>query len=155
MIQARNKILVSVVALMLAGGLAACGGSSKSSNTTTSTTTSKTSSASAAKPAATSHIHATLHAENHAPIAGKLWAYSVHVTDASGHPLSGTVRIQFTLGGLVVGTDNPPVHPVKSGSWHEALTFPKAAIGHPLTFQAIVQTSAGSATLNWPVTVKP
>ena len=155
MIHARNKIFVSVVALMIGGGLAACGGSSKSSSTTTSTTTSKASSASAVKPAATSHIHATLHGENHAPIAGKLWAYSVHVTEASGHPLSGTVRIQFTLGGLVVGTDNPPVHPVKNGSWHDTLTFPKAAVGHPLTFQAIVHTTAGSATLNWPVTVKP
>lgn len=161
MIQARHKILVSIVLLALAGGLTACGGGSKSKSSTTAsksgaaTTISKTSSATGGTPAAPSKVHATLNAENHTPTAGKLWPYSIHVTDASGHPLSGTVRIQFTLAGYVVGTDHPPVHPLKDGSWHDLLTFPKAAVGHPLTFQAVVHTPVGSTTLNWPVTVKP
>jgi hypothetical protein len=95
-----------------------------------------------------------LHAENHTPTAGRLWPYTV-LAEANGRPVSGTVRIQFVLGGLIVGTDHPPVHPIKHGRWHDLLTFPKAAIGHPIAVQAVVQTSAGSATLNWPVTVKP
>ena len=34
--------------------------------------------------ATTGPVHATLHGANHAPVAGKNWAYTVHVTDASG-----------------------------------------------------------------------
>lgn len=162
MSKARDTIFVSVAMVALSAALAACGGSSNSRSSSTSasktaaaTTVSQTSSATGGTPATPSKIHATLHAADHTPTAGKLWAYSIHVTDASGHPLSGTVRIQFTLAGLVVGTDHPPVHALKDGSWHELLTFPKAAVGHPLNFQAVVQTPVGSTTLNWPVTVKP
>ncbi len=159
MMKAGHRILVSIAALSVASGLTACGAGSKSSTTTTKTTSAttitKTSSATGATPTAASKIHATLHAPDHTPTAGKLWPYSIHVTDASGHPLSGTVRIQFTFAGLVVGTDHPPVHRLENGSWHELLTFPKEAVGHPLTFQAIVTTPAGSTTLNWPVSVKP
>jgi hypothetical protein len=102
----------------------------------------------------TGPVHATFTAPNHHPAVGKPWPYSVRVTDSSGHPLSGTVRIQFTFGGQVVGTDTPPVHPVKAGRWHDNLTFPKAATGQPVTLQAVVHTSAGSVTLNWPVTAR-
>jgi hypothetical protein len=160
MILASKWTLVSVAAVALTIGLTGCGSSSKATPSTTAAQ-SATQTSSTTKPASrgatsatTGQLHATLHAENHTPIAGKLWPYSVHVLDARGHAVSGTVRIQFTLGGLVVGTDRPPVHPIKHGLWHDLLTFPKAAIGRPLTVQAVVQSSAGSATLNWPVTVK-
>ena len=97
-------------------------------------------------------VHASFTAANHSPKVGKGWPYSVHVTDARRHPLSGTVKIQFTFGGQVVGTDHPAVHPVRNGLWHDSLTFPKAATGQPVTLQAVVHTNAGSVTLNWPVT---
>jgi hypothetical protein len=102
----------------------------------------------------TGSVHATFQGASHNPTVGKPWAYSVHVSDAGGHPLSGTVRIQFTFSGQVVGTDHPPVHPVRNGSWHDTLTFPKAAVGQPLTLQAVVHTGAGSVTLNWPITAR-
>jgi hypothetical protein len=101
----------------------------------------------------TGPVRATLHATNHTPKVGKNWPYSVHVTDASGHPLSGSVEIQFSFGGQVVGRDRPPVHPLKNGQWHDFLQFPPQAVGVPLSFQAVVHTSAGSVTLSWPVTV--
>jgi hypothetical protein len=94
-----------------------------------------------------------LHGANHAPKAGKPWPYSVTVTDAAGHPLSGTVEIEFTFGGQVVGTDTPPTHPLTHGRWHDNLMFPARALGFPLTFQAVVHTGRGSITLDWPVTV--
>ena len=100
----------------------------------------------------TGSVHASFQAADHTPKIGKGWPYSVHVTDAGGHPLSGTVKIQFTFGGQVVGTDHPSVHPVRDGLWHDSLTFPPAAVGQPVTLQAVVHTSAGSVTLNWPVT---
>jgi hypothetical protein len=102
----------------------------------------------------TGPVHATFTAPNHNPKVARPWPYSVHVTDAAGRPLSGTVKIQFTFGGQVVGTDTPPVHPIKHGLWHDNLTYPKAAIGQPVTLQAVVHTSAGSVTLSWPVTAR-
>ena len=150
MILARYKTLVSIAAAVLATGLAACGGSSKSTSSTKSTSTT----VSATKPPASGQLHATLRAENHTPTAGKAWTYTVRA-QANGRPVSGTVRTQFVLGGLVVGTESPPVHALKDGRLHDVLTFPTSAVGHPIAVQAVVQTSAGSATLNWPVTVKP
>ena len=73
--------------------------------------------------------------------------------DATGHPLSGTVEIEFVYGGQVVGRDTPPSHPVRSGRWQDKLTFPAAAVGMPLSFRAVVHTAQGSITLDWPVTV--
>jgi hypothetical protein len=99
-------------------------------------------------------MYATLTAPNHSPVAGKNWPYAVHVTDKAGHPLSGSVRIQFAFGGQVVGSDTPPVHPLRNGRWHDNLQFPRRSVGFPLTFQVVVHTSAGSMTLNWPVSVK-
>jgi hypothetical protein len=82
------------------------------------------------------------------------WAYTVVVTDAAGRPLSGTVAIQFTFGGAVVGHDTPPTHPVKAGRWHATLTFPAESEGEPISVQAVVTTASGSITLDWPITVR-
>ena len=137
--------------------VAACGGGSKSQPSTpasTTTATNQTTVSSVGVGTATARVNATLNAPNHSPIVGKGWPYSVHVTDRSGRPLSGTVRIQFVLAGHVVGTDTPPVHPLKNGRWHDNLQFPKASLGFPLTFQVVVHTGEGSVTLNWPVSVR-
>jgi hypothetical protein len=99
-------------------------------------------------------VRGTLHAANHSPIVNKNWPYSDVVTDAARHPLSGTVDVEFTFGGQVVGRDTPPTHPLKNGRWSENLQFPEAAVGEPLTFQLVVHTHLGSITLDWPVTVK-
>ena len=99
-------------------------------------------------------MRGTLRAQNHAPTVGKSWRYSVTVTDAAGHPLSGTVDIEFAFGGQVVGHDTPPTHPVAHGHWTDTLKFPADAVGEPLSFRAVVHTSAGSITLDWPITVQ-
>ena len=98
-------------------------------------------------------VHGTLQAMNHAPKVNQDWPYSVSVTDANGHPLSGTVDIEFVFSGRVVGRDTPPTHPVTNGHWHDYLQFPAQAVGIPLQFQAVVHTHLGSITLDWPVTV--
>jgi hypothetical protein len=95
-----------------------------------------------------------LRGANHAPVAGKNWTYTVRVTDASAHPLSGSVQTDFVVSGLgVVGKETPAVHQLKHGVLHDSLQFPADAVGHPITLVTVVRTSAGSVALGWPVNV--
>lgn len=143
-------------------GAAGCGGASTSSSATSSTTsatttTQATSTQGAATTSAvvTGPVHGTLRGENHAPKVKRSWRYSVTATDAAGHPLSGTVEIEFVFNGQVVGRDTPPTHPITKGHWHDSVTFPAPALGMPLSFRAVVHTSQGSITLDWPIKVQP
>lgn len=164
----------AAAALLLAVTIAGCGSSSSSSTSSGATAPSATSSSSTSAPASTSAtpttsapaqgggtasvrtgpVRGTLRAPNHAPIVKQSWRYSVTVTDAAGHPLAGTVDIEFVFGGQVVGRDTPPTHPLKNGHWADVLKFPAAAVGQPLKFRVVAHTRKGSITLDWPVTVK-
>lgn len=156
-----TRMIVAPAAVALLLGLAACGGS-KSKTTSSSTSTAKTTvaapsanPATATTPTVTSgSVHATLHGANHAPVANKNWAYAVHVTDASGKPLAGTVETDFVVAGLgVVGKETPAVHKLKNGTLSDTLQFPPDAVGHPITLVTVVHTSAGAVALGWPVNV--
>ena len=142
--------------LLLALVLAACGGGkSRSTTTKTATSTPTTTAPATGKPSVSSGpVRGTLTANNHAPVVNKAWRYSLTVTDASGRPLSGTVDIEFVFGGVVVGRDRPPTHPVTDGRWHDTLEFPATAVGEPLTFRAVVHTRHGSIILDWPIIVR-
>jgi hypothetical protein len=96
-------------------------------------------------------MRASLHGDNHAPTVKKLWHYSVLATDASDHPLSGTVDTEFALGGQIVGREAPPTHRLSNGRLNDSVTFPAQAVGIPLMFQVVVHTSLGSVTLDWGV----
>jgi hypothetical protein len=140
--------------------LAACGGSGQKSSTsktqtTTAPTTSTSHSATTGGPSvSTGPVRGTLTARNHAPKVGHSWPYSVTVTDASGHPLSGTVDSEFVCGAQAVGHDTPPTHPVKNWHWTDSLESPATAVGQPLMFQAVVHAGVGSVTLDWPIMVQ-
>jgi hypothetical protein len=99
-------------------------------------------------------MRAALTAQNHAPVVGRPWPYSVSATDARGTPLSGTVDIEFVFGGAVVGHDTPPSHPITNGHWGDVLKFPAQAVGLPLIVRVVVHTRLGSATLDWSVKVR-
>ena len=162
----RMKATVGTVIAMVVAGLAAagCGGSTSTHTNTTAhaathTTTTHSSPAASAATATTPSVntgpvHASLHGASHTPTAGKLWPYTVRVTNASGKPLEGTVATEFAFAGTVVGRESPPVHTLKDGVLHDRITFPSSAIGHPLTLVTIVHTSAGSVALGWPVTAR-
>jgi hypothetical protein len=153
----RPAPLRTLTATVLAAlAVAGCGGSSQSSSTSKHTTASPAATSTPAGGSSTitsGPVRGSFTGQDHAPRANKPWAYSLKVSGANGQPLAGTVDIAFTFGGQVVGHDSPPTHPVKHGRWHETLTFPAQAIGQALSVQAVVHTSLGSITLDWPVTV--
>jgi hypothetical protein len=152
-----------LAAAVLSAGLAGCGGSSSSSTssaaaatsstTTTATTMTSSTQSQGAASVTSGSVRGALHGENHAPKVKQSWRYSVVVSDGAGHPLSGTVDIEFAFAGQVVGRDTPPTHPVVDGHWRDTIEFPADAIGMPLSLQAVVHTRLGSITLDWPVTV--
>jgi hypothetical protein len=148
----RSAVLVSAVVLAL--GATACGGRSRSSTTRTATATTAPTATTPTPSVLTGPVHGRLTAEDHAPVVGQAWRYLVTVTDAAGHPLSGTVDIKFVYGGVVVGHDRPPTHPVSDGRWHDTLEFPSDAVGEPLSFRAVIHTRLGSITLDWPIKVR-
>jgi Ni/Co efflux regulator RcnB len=94
-----------------------------------------------------------LHADNHAPKAGKAWSYEVLAADSSGHPLAGSTVTEFVFGGSVVGKETPATHTLKNGLLHDNITYPSRAIGIPLTFRIVLRTHLGSVTLDWSVKV--
>lgn len=148
-----------ISAALLAVAVTACGGAAKGSTTSatneTDATHSETTSSTPSAEAVTSGpVRGAVSGQNHAPKVGEAWRYSLTVTDAAGHPLSGAVDVEFAFAGQVVGHDSPPTHPVKHGHWTDKLTFPAAAVGHPLSLQAVVHTPRGSITLDWPITVR-
>jgi hypothetical protein len=153
----RHAVGAVLAAIVLAGGAGGCGGggakSSSVTTTTTTTTPTSTETQGGGATVSTGPVRGSLRAANHAPKVNRLWLYSIRVTNAAGHGLSGTVEIQFVYGDQVVGRDTPPTHPVTAGRWHDRITFPAAAMGMPLTFRAVVHTNLGTITLDWPVKV--
>jgi hypothetical protein len=135
----------ALATVAIAVAVTACGGSSTTSRSPTRTSTP----APAPAPAA---VIGKLVGANHSPKVGVNWPYTVTVTDSSGHPLNGTVDIEFTFAGQVVGHDTPPTHPIKDGHWHDNLKFPPQSVGEPIALQAVAHTAKGSITLRWPVT---
>jgi hypothetical protein len=88
-------------------------------------------------------------------LAGKPWKYSVVVSDSGKRPLPGTVETELVVTGLgVVGRETPAVHHLNHGLLRDNLTFPAAAVGHPITLVTVVHTPSGSVALGWPVTVQ-
>jgi hypothetical protein len=150
-----------ILAVMLSLAAAGCGGSSRSTLRPTHapvTTATKTSTTpppvTGGRLVSAGALRATLSGANHTPTVNRPWPYSIKVTNATGQPLSGTVAIEFLFGGQIVARDTPPTHPITNGLWQSTLKLPTASVGYPLTLRAIAHTSAGSITLNWPITVQ-
>lgn len=118
--------------------------------------------AAGASPAvsAPAKLHVVLKGQDHHPVVGKTWSYSVTVTNAAGKPVASKIHLQMLLAGMsVVGEVG--VHVVKNGVWKETIVahgpnaFPLTAVGQPLVLQATV-TARGYATAKarWPIVVK-
>ena len=149
--QWRTRIATMALGMALTVGLAACGGSTKATSTKSTSTKPSTGTGGGAAP----KFHAVLTGQNHAPVATKPWHYTVRVSSPTGQPMAGTVETEFAFAGQVVGRESPPTHRLKRGTLTDAVEFPQQAVGQPLELQVVVHTSAGSQTLDWPVSVKP
>jgi hypothetical protein len=152
----------SAFAAVLAGGLlglglGGCGGSgqpTKTKATTAATRSTAKHQASGGASVNSGPVRAALLGQNHHPVANRNWSYVVHVADAHGRPLSGTLETEFAFNGTVVGRDTPFIHSFRHGGFRENLKFPATAVGYPIELQVVVHTAAGSVTLDWPVMVR-
>jgi len=55
--------------------------------------------------------------------------------------------------GQVVGHESPPTHHFV-GELHDKVQWPARSVGVALVFRAVVSTSAGTRTLDYPVQVR-
>jgi hypothetical protein len=109
--------------------------------------------------AAPPKLHVVLKGQDHHPVVGKTWSYSVTVTNAAGKPVASKIHLQMLLAGMsVVGEVG--VHVVKNGVWKETIVahgpnaFPLTAVGQPLELQATVTAKGyAPAKARWSIAV--
>lgn len=143
---------LAVVSGVLVVTLAACGGSKSTASSTTTTAPATTTAVTA--PSFTIAIEAA----THTPKANANWPVKIHVADAAGKPVSGTLRMQVLFAGAVVGQiDNGRVYEFH-GTWQEKpgneIVWPPDSVGHPLTFQAVVTVGGKTRKANWAIRVR-
>ena len=103
-------------------------------------------------------LKVVLKGQDHHPVVGKTWSYSVTVTNAAGKPVACRIHLQMLFGGVSVGEIG--THNVKNGVWKETIVahgpdaFPVTAVGQPLVLQATV-TAKGylTAKARWSIAV--
>jgi hypothetical protein len=151
-----SRLWAAVVALLLLALMAGCGSSSSRSAARHARPGGVAAHrhAGSSRSSANGRIHATFVGANHDPKIIANWPYTVTATDAHGAPLSGSVLVEFTFGGAVVGKDRSGTHHLRNGRWHDTLNFPPEAVGEPLTLVAILHTKLGTIKLDWAVTPK-
>ena len=106
-------------------------------------------------------LHVVLKGQDHHPVVGKTWSYSVTVTNAAGKPVASKIHLQMFLAGGAFPVGEVGVHVVKSGIWKETIVahgpnaFPLTAVGQPLVLRATV-TAKGYAVTKavWAIAVK-
>ena len=125
-----------LLALTLALGCSACGGSSGSHGTST---------GAAAAPVV------TLSAPSHHPTVGAPWPIVIRARDSAGASLPAEVRYEFLFAGSVVARRS---HYRFRGIHRDTLRWPANSAGVPLTFRAVVTTRLGTRRLDYAVRVK-
>jgi len=111
----------------------------------------------AAKP----RLTVVLKGQDHHPVVGKTWSYSVTVRNAAGKPVAARIHLQMLLAPFMSVVGEVGVHNVKNGVWKETIVahgpdaFPLTAVGQTLVLQATV-TAKGYAVAKarWPIVVK-
>jgi hypothetical protein len=117
--------------------------------------------------AAAQAFSAKLKASGHHPKAGKPYPIKVIAHRGNGKPMHANSYYHFLFNGTVVKSCAPRPHARNHhkcptgkphqffGSYKDILFFPKAAVGHPLTFQVVVHgRHAGTKKLNYKVTTR-
>ena len=92
--------------------------------------------------AAASACTVRLRAETNRPRAGRSWSWSISVSPARQTRIS----MAFLFLGRVVGRPNPSSATFR-GTYRKTYTYPRRAVGVPLTFRVIVRASGCSRTV--------
>jgi hypothetical protein len=107
--------------------------------------------------AAGGSFRVTVSSPTHAPKVNAAWPVRVTATDAAGKPLAATLTMQVLFDGTPVGKiDNGAVYHFV-GSWQErkgnAITWPAASRGEPLTVEFIVTAQGKTVDKDWSIRV--
>jgi ABC-type phosphate transport system substrate-binding protein len=160
----RHALFVLLAATFALSALSACGGSGKSSAGATSSTTSSSSSPSTTSTtaavtgsstapgvvsASAAGVSATLHAGSHTPTANVPWPISFVVTK-DGTPTQAKVEYEYLFAGVVVAKRSNYTF---RGHFSDHFLWPGAAVGHPLTFRAVIAAAGQTLLLDYPVQV--
>jgi len=95
-------------------------------------------------------VRATLRAGTHRPKASGRWPIHVTATRA-GVPVHASIEYEYLLGAQVVAHRS---HYTFTGHFSDALEWPAAAVGYPLTFRAVVVAAGQTLDLDYPVQVQ-
>jgi hypothetical protein len=111
--------------------------------------------------AAPPKLEVVLKGQDHHPIVGKTWSYSVTVENAAGKPVASKIHLQMLLAPFMSVVGEVGTHTVKNGVWKETIVahgpnaFPPAAVGQSLILQATVTAKGyGTSKARWPIAVK-
>jgi len=100
----------------------------------------------------------TLRAPTHTPAATAAWPISVTAKDARGRPVPAVLHMQILLAGFKVGDVDGGRRYRFTGTWREAkgeeITWPAAARGQRLTFEAVVTAHAVTRKVDFWIEVR-
>jgi hypothetical protein len=113
--------------------------------------------AAVAAPVGAGSVSVTISSPTHHPKVNVGWPVTITVTNAAGKPVAGTLTMDVLFMGAAVGKiDNGAVYRFV-GSWHEragnAITWPAASKGEPLSFEVIVKALGETARKSWAIDV--
>jgi len=111
--------------------------------------------------AAPPKLTVVLKGQDHHPVVGKTWSYSVTVRNAAGKPVASKIHLQMLLAPFMSVVGEVGTHTVKNGVWKETIVahgpnaFPLASVGQTLVLQATVTAKGyAAAKARWPIVVK-
>lgn len=91
-------------------------------------------------------LTATLSAPTHYPKFNTPFRITVRAS-RNGRPVSGVVSYRYLSYGQQVATR--PGGKMRNGVYRDTITWPRAAVGHPLTWQVVVRTAYGTRYISY------
>jgi hypothetical protein len=103
-------------------------------------------------------LEVTISAPTHHPKPNAKWPVTIRAVNGYGQDVHATLTMRILLNGSPVGkVDNGRVYRF-FGTWREKpgqeITWPKAARGQPLAFEAIVKGQHATVKKTWAITVR-
>lgn len=100
---------------------------------------------------AAGRLVANLQASGHHPRVNQPWPIRITARTPNGKAVQANVRYSFLFNGQVVARRSNYRF---RGTFHDNLTWPASALGHRLTFRAVVTSRVGNQNLDYWVQVR-